>query len=50
MKNASAPHEAKNNTTYAPPPAMPSIAASALMESRQLLEVTRRTIAALLLR
>ena len=49
MKPASAPQEART-ATYVPPPPMPSIAASALMESRQLLALAQRTFVGLLLR
>ena len=49
MKQASAPEEART-ATYVSPPPMPSIAASALMESRQLLALAQRTIVGLLVR
>ena len=51
MTSAVAPEERRRAiTTYQPPPPMPSIAASALLETRALIALTRRTLATLLVR
>ena len=50
MTHAPAPDEANRTATYASRPPMPSIAASALMESRMFLALTRRAIAGFLTR
>ncbi len=51
MTNSAAPQDADPvPATYEPPPPMPSIAASALGETRALIALTRRTIASLVAR
>ena len=51
MTSSAAPEDQGRATaTYQPPPPMPSIAASALLETRALIALTRRTIATLLVR
>jgi hypothetical protein len=51
MTTPAAPRETNSvPTAYESPPPMPSIVASALIESRLLVALTRRTVAALLMR